>query len=141
MSAADTCPGFLPRTALVDCQTQNQLDATPPGTPVRQFLQNEIIITATGALQGYTETAAGGILTSPTVGGLRAAGFTPIANVLINIKQIFSGNFLRADPQRGGEHLQTWVRDAGLRLQRARRDLAGQSDAASAHVHDRRDGR
>jgi hypothetical protein len=57
----------------VDCQTQNQLDAAPPGTPVRQFLQPEILLTATGALQGYTETAAGGILTQPTVGGLASA--------------------------------------------------------------------
>ncbi len=96
VSAANTCPGFLPRTALVDCQTQNQLDAAPPGTPVRQFLQNELLITAGGAIQGYTENAAGTILTQPTVGGLRAAGFTPIANSLVDFKSVFSGNFFAA---------------------------------------------
>ena len=100
--SANTCPGFLPRTALVDCQTQNQLDAAPPGIPIRQFLQNELLITAGGTIQGYTETAAGAVATQPTVGGLRAAGFTPIANVLVNLKQIFSGNFFAS----AGQHLQ-----------------------------------
>ena len=84
-SAATTCGGFEGLLPLQDCRVNSQLTLFAP------FLQNEIVIDpSTHWPVGYGENGAGGVTTQPAVGGMRAAGSTPIAQTLSDVKSKFA---------------------------------------------------
>src|SRR5262249_16196137 len=89
--ATVTCNGFQSLVPLAPCTQNLQVDnITIP------HLQPEIQVLSNGTLNGYAETANGDIDTAapgagqPTPFGIKAAGSTPIANSLSDIKTIWN---------------------------------------------------
>jgi hypothetical protein len=82
-----TCGGFEGLLDLQSCTVQQQLTLFAP------FLQNEIPIDpSTRWPVGYVESATGAITTQPSVGGMRSAGNTPIAETIIDVKDKFTND-------------------------------------------------
>jgi hypothetical protein len=84
-SGTNTCGGFQSLVPLSPCTTNLQLDSI-----LNPHLGKEIKINADGTLAGYAETANGDVSSNPTSNGIKAAGFTPIAQALIDLKTLFS---------------------------------------------------
>lgn len=80
--SGSSCGGFRSLVSLVPCTENEQLGAISP------HLQRELAA-PDGTLPGYVETATGGLTTQPSVTGIRAAGNTPIAESLIDLRSIF----------------------------------------------------
>jgi hypothetical protein len=79
-----TCGGFESLVPLQPCTQNAQIALVNP------FLDNEIELDATTRWPvSYTEDAVGNILSQPAVGGMRAAGNTPIAESLADIDQVW----------------------------------------------------
>jgi hypothetical protein len=76
-----TCGGFESLVSLQPCTNNAQFALIAP------FLENEIRIDAgTHFPLGYAEAADGTITTQPSVGGMRAAGNTPIAESIADVR-------------------------------------------------------
>jgi hypothetical protein len=78
------CQGFF---SLVDLQPCNNFDQISLIAP---FLRPSMLINANGTVGGYTEDASFNIATEPTFNGIRAGGFTPIAETIADIKTYFN---------------------------------------------------
>lgn len=79
-TGSGTCGGFESLVPLQPCTQNAQFGLVSP------FLANEILIDRnTRWPQGYTEDAAGNVTAQPVIGGMRAAGNTPIAQSLTDI--------------------------------------------------------
>jgi hypothetical protein len=88
-NANASCGGFESLVNLAPCTDNIQFDTIGP------HLDPELEITAAGGIAGYTNQAAGnfgvGAAQRPPMRGIRASGFTPIAETLIDFKTIFDG--------------------------------------------------
>lgn len=93
-----TCGGFHSLVPLQPCTNNAQLSLVTP------HLQKELPIDlSTHWPVGYTENATTGAITAqPAVGGMRAAGFTPIGESLSDIDTIFTGTSWPAIATYGG---------------------------------------
>ena len=88
-SGAGTCQGMSQKVPLIPC---NQL--TPPQyNNIGPFLENQVPLTATGAVNGYTERndGSGYVLTQPNLGGVIASGNTPLAQSINDVATLFGG--------------------------------------------------
>jgi hypothetical protein len=82
-----TCGGFESLVALQDCTQNAQFNLIAP------FLDNEIEIDRnTRWPVGYSENTVGTVTAQPAVGGMRAAGNTPIAQSLVDIDAEWEAN-------------------------------------------------
>jgi hypothetical protein len=77
-----SCGGFQTLVNLAQCGTTSQIGAISP------FLDPEIVLDSSGNIPGYNGTATS--LVAAT-GGIRASGFTPIAESLQDFKTYFTG--------------------------------------------------
>ena len=79
--ASTTCGGFESLVDLRPCTDNSQFNLIAP------FLDNEVLIDSSSHFPaGYVEAADGTITTQPNVGGMRAAGNTPIAESIIDVR-------------------------------------------------------
>jgi hypothetical protein len=82
-----TCGGFESLVPLQPCTQNAQFGLVSP------FLDDEIEIDAgTRWPVNYAEDAVGNVTSQPAVGGMRAAGNTPIAQSLIDIDSVWEGS-------------------------------------------------
>ena len=82
-----TCGGFESLVPLQPCVQNAQFGLVSP------FLDNEVELDATSRWPvNYREDAVGNILSQPAVGGMRAAGNTPIAESLADIDTVWEGS-------------------------------------------------
>lgn len=83
---ATTCGGFQSLVPMAPCSQNVQLTSIAP------FLQDEILTNPDGSIQGYTEDLAtnGAVVTEPTLGGIRAAGRTPLNQTYLDLKTLFN---------------------------------------------------
>jgi hypothetical protein len=87
-TGAGTCQGYSSKVPLIPC---DQL--TPPQyTGISPYLENQLLLTATGSLSGYSETTdgTGTVLTNPVPGGVIASGNTPLAQTTNDVKTLFN---------------------------------------------------
>ena len=101
-TAANTCGGFENLVPLQPCTNNAQFNL------ISDHMQPEVRINpTTGAIVGYTETAAGDIATAPTGAGIRAAGFTPLAETLEDLKTVWNALWAGSisDPDPAAAHL------------------------------------
>ncbi len=83
-SGNTTCGGFESLVPLQPCTQNAQFELVSP------FLDNEIEIDASSRWPvNYTEDGAGNVTSQPAVGGMRAAGNTPIAQSLLDIDTVW----------------------------------------------------
>lgn len=83
-SGNTTCGGFESLVPLQPCTQNAQFDLVSP------FLDNEIEIDASSRWPvNYAEDATGNVTSQPAVGGMRAAGNTPIAQSLLDIDNVW----------------------------------------------------
>ena len=85
VDAANSCGGFQSKVSMAACTNVAQFDTI--NTP---FLLPELLTDNTGSIVGYSEDGSFNIRTPPTPNGIRAAGFTPVANSLLDFKTIFN---------------------------------------------------
>jgi hypothetical protein len=79
----NSCKGYLNRVPLADCSKTDQLTIAPAIGP---YLEPSLKMSTDGkTIDGYTEDSSGSITHQPTANGLRASGYTPIANSLIDL--------------------------------------------------------
>ncbi len=83
-----SCQGFKAQVPLVAC---DQLSPPQYGS-IGPFLENQLLLGATGSITGYTEVndGTGTEATPPSPGGLLAAGNTPLAQSSVDIRGIFA---------------------------------------------------
>jgi hypothetical protein len=90
-TGAGTCQGLTSLVPLIPC---NQL--TPPQyNNIGPFLDNQVPLTGTGAISGYTEqnNGTGIVSTTATLGsGVIASSNTPLAQSINDVAGIFGGN-------------------------------------------------
>jgi hypothetical protein len=80
-----SCGGFEPLVGLAPCDQNLQIG------PIQTHLNNELLLDGSGNIQG----GAG----SPTFGGIRASGYTPIAESLMDIQTEFTNNIFPTPPR------------------------------------------
>ena len=83
-----SCGGYQQRVALAPCSQTEQLTANG----ISDFLRPALRMSSDyKTIQGYAENGSGSITGTgqPTVNGLRAAGYTPLANTLLDFKTIW----------------------------------------------------
>jgi hypothetical protein len=101
-SGAGTCQGMSQKVPLIPC---NQL--TPPQySNIGPFLENQVPLTATGAVSGYAERGDGsGYVSSPPslTGGVIASGNTPLAQSINDVAVVFGGNGTSTGLWHGGQ--------------------------------------
>ena len=100
-SGAGTCQGLTSLVPLIPC---NQL--TPPQyNNIGPYLDNQVPLTPTGAVSGYTERndGTGYVLTQPNLGGVIASGNTPLAQSINDVRTIFGGNGTSTGLWHGGQ--------------------------------------
>jgi hypothetical protein len=86
-NANSSCGGFQSLVNLQPCTENVQIDSIGP------HLDDELELNANGNIVGYTNGAVGsavGVLQQPPMRGIRASGFTPIAESLIDVKGVFN---------------------------------------------------
>ncbi len=83
-TAGNTCGGFENLVPLQPCTNNAQFNI------ISDHMWPEVRIRPDGSMLGYTETAAGDIATAPTGAGIRAAGFTPLAESLEDLKTVWN---------------------------------------------------
>ena len=82
------CGGFESLVPLQPCTQNSQFTLVSP------LLDNELVIDPSSRWpRGYSENATGALVTQPQVGGMRAAGNTPIAQSLTDIDLMWQGPF------------------------------------------------
>ena len=100
-SGSGTCQGMSQKVPLIPC---NQL--TPAQyTNIGPFLENQVPLTATGTVSGYTERGdgTGFVATAPNLGGVIASGNTPLAQSINDVAVIFGGNGASTGLWHGGQ--------------------------------------
>ena len=100
-TGAGTCQGMSQKVPLIPC---NQL--TPPQyTNIGPFLENQVPLSATGAVTGYTERndGSGYVATQPSLGGVIASGNTPLAQSINDVAIAFGGNGTSTGLWHGGQ--------------------------------------
>ncbi len=115
-TGAGTCQGFTSKVPLIPC---NQL--TPPQyTSIAPFLNNQVPLTATGTIPGYTERGDGSgyVATQPNLtdpidpGGVIASSNTPLSQTINDVKTLFGGNGTSSGLWHGGQTAPLPVLDA-----------------------------
>jgi hypothetical protein len=87
-TSAGSCQGFSSKVPLIPC---NQL--TPPQyNNLSPYLENQLLLNATGSLVGYSERGdgTGTVLSNPTPGGVIASSNTPLAQTTNDVKTLFN---------------------------------------------------
>ena len=104
---ANSCGGFQSKVAMAACTNVAQFD-----TINDPFLLPELLLDLSGGIVGYTEGGAPGygIATPPTPNGIRSAGFTPVANSLLDFKTIFNQLWFFGTPNVQAIALQTPIK-------------------------------
>lgn len=85
-SSSFSCSGFFSLVNLQPCSNLDQISLIGP------FLRPALdtLSTGNGSIAGYAEDVSFNLTSQPTVNGIRAGGFTPIAESIIDIKTYFN---------------------------------------------------
>jgi hypothetical protein len=100
-TSAGTCQGLTSLVPLIPC---NQ--TTPPQyNNIGPYLENQVPLSATGTITGYTERGDGSgyVLTAAGPGGVIASSNTPLAQSINDVRTIFGGNGTSSGLWHGGQ--------------------------------------